>query len=314
MRRLELGLTQQQLSEAVGYKSRSAIAKIEKGASEVPLSKLLLFAKALDTTVDRLLEGTCEEEDSIERRDIGRMIRPSDQRQRVAAVILAGGRSTRNLQNIPNQFVNILGKPVIGYCMEAYQRHPLIDDIFIVSLEEYRDILDAYARRYGTSKLTRILPAGDTGVLSARRGYEEAVCSGYRHNDIIVFQESTRPLVTDEMITKVVNAARETGSAIIGRPMHDNVQFYRNKDGGIDYLERERIVDLQSPDAHRCAVIGRAFKRADEQSLPLDESNLGMLMYNLGFPLNFCLWSLSNVKIVRQEDIAIAASLLRQRL
>ena len=56
-RRTELGITQQELARRLGYKSTSAIAKIETGKSDFPLSRLRDFADALSTTPERLLHG-----------------------------------------------------------------------------------------------------------------------------------------------------------------------------------------------------------------------------------------------------------------
>ena len=49
-RRIELGMTQQELAEKTGYSSKSAIARIEAGQIKLPLPKIELFAKALHTT------------------------------------------------------------------------------------------------------------------------------------------------------------------------------------------------------------------------------------------------------------------------
>lgn len=49
-RREQLGLTQDELAQTIGYKSRSSINKIEKGENELPQSKIVVFAKALKTT------------------------------------------------------------------------------------------------------------------------------------------------------------------------------------------------------------------------------------------------------------------------
>jgi len=54
-RREQLGLTQEQLAERLGYKSRSSINKIEMGKNDIPQSKLPDFAKALNTTVAYLI-------------------------------------------------------------------------------------------------------------------------------------------------------------------------------------------------------------------------------------------------------------------
>ena len=312
LRRLELGMTQQQLAEAVGYRSRSAIAKIEAGTAEVPLSKLIPFARALDTTTDMLLEGM--EDSAVPEGATGKTpIKLNRSAERRAAIILAGGRSTRNRQNIPNQFINILGKPVIGYCMETYQRHPMVDEICVVCLEGYHEVVEAYAKRLGIYKLAGIVPGGSSGVASVRAGLETLLRRQYRPSDMVIIQESTRPLVTEETITKVLGVASEKGSAVIGKAMQDNVQFFHSEDGSYSYLDRNRVIDLQSPDAYRISELVKIFRIAEQQSISDEDSTVAMMMYRAGLPLNFCEGTRENVKIIRQEDATIAAAFLKQR-
>ena len=54
-RRIELGLSQQKLADRLGYKSRSAINKIELGVNDLTQSKIIAFAKALNTTPGELM-------------------------------------------------------------------------------------------------------------------------------------------------------------------------------------------------------------------------------------------------------------------
>lgn len=54
-RRIELNLSQEQLASKVGYTSRTSIAKIEAGEIDLPQSKIVLFAKALQTTPEWLM-------------------------------------------------------------------------------------------------------------------------------------------------------------------------------------------------------------------------------------------------------------------
>lgn len=61
-RREELGLTQQELADRMGYSSRTTINKIEAGVNDISQSKVVAFAKALDTTVAYLMEWEEEEE------------------------------------------------------------------------------------------------------------------------------------------------------------------------------------------------------------------------------------------------------------
>lgn len=54
-RREELGLTQEDLAKRMGYKSKSSINKIEMGKNDIPQSKVVAFAKALETTTAYLM-------------------------------------------------------------------------------------------------------------------------------------------------------------------------------------------------------------------------------------------------------------------
>lgn len=312
-RRLELDISQQELANAMGYKSRSTIAKIEAGENEVPESKIHKFAKALDTSVEFLRTG-------IEVNKISFSVEAKEYsgQQKNVVIVLAGGKSTRNMQNIPNQFINVLGKPVIVYCLEAYQKHPAIDDIFIVCLKDWDGILEAYAQQYGINKLRGVIQAGETGILSVKNGVD-SIKSKYSEDDIIIFQEATRPLVTEEMISKLLNACKRNGSAVTYEPMNEYVQFELSNDDiesshHSEYLNRHRIVTVQSPEAYRLDTVIDVFSRAEEQRHKLDETCLAMMLYNLGYELQFYEGNHNNIKIVRQEDIAILSALLKQRM
>ena len=54
-RRIELGMTQQELADKMGYMNRSSIAKVENGAVDLSQSKIIQFAKVLETTPGELM-------------------------------------------------------------------------------------------------------------------------------------------------------------------------------------------------------------------------------------------------------------------
>ncbi len=312
-RRLELNLSQQELASAMGYRSRSTIAKIESGENDVPASKILMFAKVLDTSVEYIKTGIENEADHLtyEQKD-------TEEPHKNVAVILAGGKSTRNMQNIPNQFINVLGKPVIMYCLEAYQRHPAIDDIYIVCLKGWESIVEAYAKQYGIDKLRGIIQGGETGIKSVRKGIER-IQNDYCDSDVIILQESTRPMVTEEMISKLLNACQRNGSAVTCEPMGDYLQFKLGNEDieasrHSEYLSRHRIVAAESPEAYRLGMIKETLKNADQKNFRFDETCFVMLLNRLGFEIQFYEGNHNNIKVVRQEDIAIMSALLKNRM
>lgn len=76
------------------------------------------------------------------------------------ALIIAGGSGQRMHQDIPKQFLNVYDKPVIIYTLEAFQKHPCIDGIVVVCVEGWDEILGAYCKQFGITKLESIVPGG----------------------------------------------------------------------------------------------------------------------------------------------------------
>lgn len=310
-RRYELKMTQQDLADAMGYKTRTTIAKIESGENDITQGKLQKMAKILDTTVEILTMGS-NSLNLPEAFSVGTLSMDKPDRNRNIVLIMAGGKSSRNQQNIPNQFISVLGKPVIIYCLEAYQAHPSIDDIYIVCLKGWESIVKAYVEQFGITKLRGIIPAGANGILSVRNGLDY-IKGRYNKDDHILIQESTRPMVSVEMISRLIQTVNAIGSASICRSMADYVQFNVTKNK-VSYLDRNETVELQSPEAFTLEILCKAFDRADKVNHEFTESCCAMLLHNLDYYINFIEGSTNNLKIVRQEDIYIFAALLKQNI
>ena len=304
-RRFELRMSQQELADAMGYKTRSTIAKIESGENDVSQKKLLRFAEVLDTTAEALISGyissaaTAGTENAV-----------SFSKNKNVAVILAGGKSGRNSQNIPSQFISVRGKPILVYCIEAYQSHPAVDDIYIVCLKGWENIVKAYAEQYGITKLKGIVAAGNSGMASLKNALDY-IDNRYTQDDMIIIQEATRPMVSAEMISRLLLASAEKGSATICHKMTDYVQF-STESGMPEYIDCNAVIALQSPEAHKLSLMREVFSEAQSSAHALSESCCTMLLYNLGYDINFIESSVNNIKIVREEDIAAFSALIRE--
>ena len=64
------------------------------------------------------------------------------------ALLTAAGSGTRMNQDIPKQFIHVDNKPVIIYTLEAFQNHPGIDAIIVVTIESWSAVLWAYAKQF----------------------------------------------------------------------------------------------------------------------------------------------------------------------
>lgn len=303
-RRFELRMSQQELADAMGYSTRSTIAKIESGENDVSQKKLQKFAAALDTTVEALIAGYAAPSPTpVEEAADGK------RRSRGAVIILAGGKAGQNRQNVPTQFVNVHGKPILVYCMDAYQAHPSVDDIYVACPKGWESIVRAYADQFGITKLRGLVPAGNSGVASLKNALDH-MQGKYSVGDTILIQEATRPLVRPETISRLLQSCSERGSATAGYSMREFVQFTTDGDKA-QYIDRNAIIALQSPEAHKMSLLNEIFLKATQQNHPLAESCLTMLMHALGYTVNFIESPIDNPKLVREEDIASFAALVR---
>lgn len=311
-RRIELNISQQQLADALGLKTRSSIAKIEKNNGRLSQLQLETLANTLRTTVNYLLTGEKEAEvhhGQILAYDDIPVIMDSS-KKKITAVILAGGKYRVNKHHIPYQFVTVKNKPIIIYTMEAYQRHPLVDDIYVVCLSGWEDFLPAYAEQYGITKFKGIIPAGDRGIQSVKNAVEW-LSTSYKVGDILILQESTRPFIDSETISNAIRCCKQFGSAVTFTRLEDTTPFLLGKDGkSVTPVDAYSLITIQSPEVYTVGALRFAFQEAAKIGHELSETICSVFMHNLGRELFFCEGNHNNMRIVYEEDLKLFETLL----
>ena len=80
------------------------------------------------------------------------------------AIVFAGGSGTRmRIQDMPKQFLEINGKPIIIYALENFQNHEEIDEIYIACIESWIEHLECIVKEFNISKVKCIIPGGNSG-------------------------------------------------------------------------------------------------------------------------------------------------------
>ena len=131
------------------------------------------------------------------------------------AVILAGGTGTRVGANIPKQFIEIQGKPVLAYTLDQFQKDPEIDAIEVVCHKDWIEEVRGICGRFGITKLRWLTAGGST--------FQESTMNGIFHlkgkispEDIVVVSFGVSPLCTPDIINDSIRIAKEHGNAISG--------------------------------------------------------------------------------------------------
>ncbi len=226
------------------------------------------------------------------------------------ALILAGGVGSRLGAKIPKQFIQVLGKPVLAYTLEAFNDHPEIDAIIVACVKNYIDIIWEIKEKYGLEKLKWVTEGGDTFQGSVMNGiqYLEDKIDG---NDIVLVHFGASPFITADIITDAIRVCAEKGNAIsttdyfLLSGKKKTTASVTDPDNYTDeYIDRDTVAVMNSPHAFRFSFINDMYKEAVESGvINTVEPHTTTLMYAMGKRIYFSYGSQLNIKITRKEDL-----------
>lgn len=226
------------------------------------------------------------------------------------AIIIAGGRGQRMHQDVPKQFLNVNDKPVIIYTLEAFERHPGIDEIGVVCLDGWDNILLAYARQYHITKLKWIVPSGQTGQMSIYNGIQEA-SKRYQSSDIILVHDAVRPMVSQDIISDCIITCQEYGSAISVGDVNTVIlkKAEDAPDSSKQVIIREELAQTQTPQALPLKTFVWAHEEAQKRGITNSVATC-TLMIELGQSVHFSSGNETNIKLTTQGDMRLFKALL----
>lgn len=227
------------------------------------------------------------------------------------AIIIAGGVGRRMGQDIPKQFINVYDKPVLIYTLEGFQKHPEIDAIEVVCIDGWQDVVWAYARQFGLTKLKWMVTGGATGQESIRNGvyHLEEHC---KPDDIVIIHDGIRPLVDAAVLSDVIVTCRKYGNAVSSLPYNEQIFVADDEISTVRYIPRETLRRVSTPQAYRFGKLDHAYHEAFEKEIGIyGSSYTNTMMVELGERLYFAAGSDKNVKLTTPDDLEMFKAYLR---
>ena len=227
------------------------------------------------------------------------------------AMILAGGCGSRTEQDIPKQFINVYDKPVLIYTLEGFQHHPQIDEIGLVCLDGWHDVVRAYAKQFNIDKLKWIISGGKTAQESIREGVYmlEGKCSD---DDTVIIHDGIRPLVDDFVLTDVIMKCEKYGNAVTALPYNEQIFVADDGESTVQYIPREALRRVATPQAYKYGRLNWAYHEAFEKEIGIyGSSYTNTMMVELGERLYFANGSDKNIKITTKDDLELFKAYLK---
>ena len=226
------------------------------------------------------------------------------------AVIIAAGVGHRTGQHVPKQFINVLDKPIIVYTLEKFQNSKNVDAIEVVCLKGWEEVLKAYALQYGIAKLKWIAPGGSSSQESIYSGLK-AIENECDESDIVIIHDGIRPMVEYEILDSCIEICKKHGNGITALPVYEQIFRAYDETSSKEYIPRDSLRILQTPQAYRYKEIKEAYDKAFECKIGIQSSAYAnTMMTELGKTLYFSKGSSKNIKITTKDDIEIFKAML----
>lgn len=177
------------------------------------------------------------------------------------ALILSGGSGVRLGADIPKQYIEVNGRPVISYCIERLSCHSEIHAIQIVAAQEWQEPVQGWLEKHDVNgKFRGFSLPGENRQLSICHGLAD-IRAYAGDSDVVLIHDAARPLLSKQMITDCVKAMEGHDGVMPVLPMKDTV--YRSVDGKTvsELLERTEIYAGQAPEAFRIGLYYQANQR-----------------------------------------------------
>ena len=213
-------------------------------------------------------------------------------------VVLAAGSSKRMGRD--KLMMEVGGVPVLVRSLQAMQNCAAVDELIVVTRTSRLEEIAALRDRYGLTKMTKVVVGGMTRAESSLAG----VLAASNRATLIGIHDAARPLVTDDIITETIQAAKKSRAAAPGIPVRDTVKRTGTP-------ERASLTAIQTPQVFQADLIKAALTNAMRKHLAITDDCSAVEQLRVKPVVTQ--GSDENLKITTPIDIELAESILRRR-
>lgn len=230
------------------------------------------------------------------------------------AIIFAGGTGQRfSNDNLPKQFVEVSGKPIIVHTIEIFQKHKEIDKIYISILPEYFAYTEDLVDKFGLTKVAKVVKGGATAqhsIYNALKAAEKENPS----NSIVLIHDGVRPILDSDVISKNISDVKEFGNSITCTPCYETILI---SDNGITPKEIPYRRNTYAAQAPQCFYLNEIIAAHEEiqKTNPnyCDMIDACTIFHTLNKNTHMTQGNFGNIKVTTPRDLYILEALLKYR-
>lgn len=219
-------------------------------------------------------------------------------------VIVASGHGQRMGVHTPKQFLRIAGRSVLEHSVQAFAAHPQCTSVIVVVAKAYLE--EAHDLFMGHEKVS-VCVGGDTRKHSSYNGLKALL--NILDEDIVLIHDAARPCVSRTDIDALLEVMADARAASLAIPSSGTLAKAGDDDLIHEYINRDQVYSLQTPQAFQYGDILKAHQRfADE-----DFSDDTQLMRKMGIDVRLVEGHANNIKITYETDLELASMILNSQ-
>ncbi|WP_417497701.1 bifunctional 2-C-methyl-D-erythritol 4-phosphate cytidylyltransferase/2-C-methyl-D-erythritol 2,4-cyclodiphosphate synthase [Maricaulis sp.] len=220
---------------------------------------------------------------------------------KIGAIIVAGGRGTRAGGDVPKQYREIGGRPVLARTLDVFLAHPLIGSVIVVIGAEDSERFEALAPLLAGGVET--VTGGATRTASVRAGLQALEHAGV---DAVMIHDAARPFLSAALITALADALKDHAAVLPALASVDALMQLDATGRLVRVINRDEVAAAQTPQAFRMAELMQAYRALGETALPDDAA----VAVRAGMDVHTVRGEAGNFKLTTPDDFARAEAML----
>lgn len=226
------------------------------------------------------------------------------------AIVLSAGKGSRMKSDIPKQYMELAGKPVIYYSLKAFEDAGFSSVVLVCGKDDIEYCQKEIVEKYKLKNVNAIVPGGKERYHSVFQGLK-----ALGETDYVFIHDGARPLLTQEIIERLKDAVLKEDAAVAGIPVKDTIKIVDEEGYVKDTPERQYVWQVQTPQCFSYSLIYKAYRDIiqDEEegwTIPKITDDAMVLEYATDHEVKMIEADYRNIKITTPEDLAIAQAFL----
>lgn len=231
-------------------------------------------------------------------------------KEKYTAIVLSAGSGSRMNSEIPKQYMDLCGYPVIYYSLKAFESSAVDDVILVAGAQDLKFCQQNIVEKYGFSKVRAIVAGGSERCLSVYEGLKAAAGAEY-----VLIHDGARPLIDADSIRRAMETVAVEKACVLAVPVKDTIKIADGNGYADSTPDRNRLWAVQTPQCFSTKLLEKAYQhyfaaKNKGKELPAMTDDAMLVEQMTGHKVRLVAGNYSNLKITTPEDFMVAKVLL----